>query len=198
MAYGLFGPVNPQDYTLFGVEPGAVRDRSPVRKLAAYSGALALSTSTVELPTGLVIYPSFKADSSIEIFFFCSLVNATGVASVVTLALKANGTTVATITSTSLTSVLGDSTVGYLAVLLKIVASTSTAQTITGFEISRSPDPAPSIASGATANIAGILNTSAIDFSLTDVELRLDVTLGQGTGTLKHYHMLQHTPREGW
>lgn len=55
---------------LFGIERAAERARRDVKKLAAYTTSIALHTTApnpVELPTGLVLYPSFRDTGLLDI-----------------------------------------------------------------------------------------------------------------------------------
>lgn len=195
MAFGLLGAVNPEDYTLDSMEPGSERPRPARIRLAASTTAVSLSTTAAELPSGLVIYPSFKGHSSIEFALFAELTNTTGTASSVHLEILADGTSVATIDSPQLGSNFGDPTLGYWGARLWMTATSTTAQCIYGMQVYR--DQKGTVSSGQTANIGGTISSSAIDFS-ADVVIATRLTLDYGTGTLKHYHIVQDTPRSGW
>ena len=192
MAAGLFGPTNPSDFTLYGVEPGANRDRPAVKLLASCTNPYALSTTVREMPTGLVLYPSFKADSAIFIDIAMSLTNSSALSGGVRIDITADGVVVASLQSIAITSD-ASSTTGYCTAKIWIHGSTATSQLIEGYFITQPTSV------GATATLTPItFTTTSIDCSLLDVRLRADIDLDRGTGVVKDYRMLQFTPRDGW
>lgn len=186
---------------LFGIERAAERARRDVKKLAAYTTSVNVpGTSLVEMPTGLVLYPSFRDTGFLEINLGGAHANMNGETVTIALMLGPAGSLaqVATITSPPInpTSAVGNFQFEFF---LRLKSQGPTSHNFSGYfawNDASGPQLSPIIGRLVTTGAyTGFGDPGNGDEG--DVEVRVDVSLSASGPTLnvRNYVIEQHSPR---